>query len=187
MTTLVVTLVIGSDGHGNAPAASAPAQALPSASRTPALATPAASPSVSTGSASSTTTPARGSGSATPSPSQVSAAAPEIVRWEGSVGLAREISLDELPPGPKGISTITVQGFEFQHGNINQALWPGTEAPSRADCDLRVNTHMNQDFFRVHVGQWICVQTSGGFTARIHITAVAADGNGGEADVTIWE
>lgn len=119
---------------------------------------------------------------------------PEIIRWEGSIGLGVRINLDAIPPEPDSyeILGVEIEGGTFihKHGIYTEymSVWPEPGVPTRSQCDLRTKTYADPDGeVPARQGDYICLITEEGHTARVHLLSVASDGNGGEAAVVVWE
>lgn len=114
---------------------------------------------------------------------------PEIIRWQGRIGLDTPINLRKNPPEPASREI----GTRIESGNFIQpyeymSVWPEPGVPTRSQCDLRANTYAESDYaVPARQGAYICLNIGDGYTARVHLLSVASDGNGGEADVVVWE
>jgi hypothetical protein len=111
-----------------------------------------------------------------------------VVRWKGSIGLDSGIELNSVPPSPDESNGMVMYDGQLRTAtNDNASLWPGPGVPTRAQCDERAKTHSEGSFYSfitIHRGDYLCVITWYGYSARLHITKV---GSTTEADVVIWE
>ncbi|MFC8917531.1 hypothetical protein ACFT5C_17340 [Streptomyces sp. NPDC057116] len=118
------------------------------------------------------------------------------VRWQGDLRVAsRGPQLDGDPPQMSdydrdvalmalGPPYILYSDSIFNEANL--AVWDGPGVPGRRECFERVST-LGMGHVEVEKGTVLCVRTGGGRVARLTVTSVGADQDGGVlARATVW-
>jgi hypothetical protein len=132
-------------------------------------------------------------GTGRPPGATATAAAPDAVRWHGTIGLNVNGSLlDEVPPKPAGVQSGDVawyyvyQSIDTYTGNRDGlARWTTSGTPDRQACSDLVDTHPNGEVGGVHAGMLICARTKQQRLALLRVVAVHEDIV--DLDVTVWE
>jgi hypothetical protein len=111
------------------------------------------------------------------------------VRYDEPISVQRTIDLDQVSPRGDGDADIRIDTpTQLDPGSGAVVVpWEGERVPSRSDCaDILAGALDDVPVFDFQVGDYLCVRTNEGRTARLKSTGLSDNGRF-TFDATVWE